>query len=232
MERVYTRFGIDELDSNGVITTYVYNKKKAEDFYYLLVGLNLNDLKKFLIDMELNILNQKESLIKKDVDAYNFLLSEDYDLAHTIDVRYPYLLRNSVFTSTYTLLENALNTVCKLYIQNSGCQSNIKHSKIAIIESAKDFIEKEMDVKLSEREWHLITQYRFVRNAIVHNSGYLSTSGKFTNKAFFAVKKLNDRGLNLNNQRVINLDNTACIQFIELVELFLLNLCKDLPFLD
>jgi len=223
---VYTRFGIDERDSNGVITTYVYNKKKAEDFYYLLVGLNLKDLKKFLIDMELNILNQKESLIKKDVDAYNFLLSEDYDLAHTIDVRYPYLLRNSVFTSTYTLLENALNTVCKFYTQNSGCQSNIKNSKIAIIESAKEFIEKEMGVKLSEKEWHLITQYRFVRNAIVHSSGYISTSGER------AVRKLNDRGVNLNKQRVIKLDNTACIQFIELVELFLLNLCNDLPFLD
>ena len=223
---MYTRFGIDERDSNGVITTYVYNKKKAEDFYYLLVGLNLKDLKKFLIDMELNILNQKESLIKKDVDAYNFLLSEDYDLAHTIDVRYPYLLRNSVFTSTYTLLENALNTVCKFYTQNSGCQSNIKNSKIAIIESAKEFIEKEMGVKLSEKEWHLITQYRFVRNAIVHSSGYISTSGER------AVRKLNDRGVNLNKQRVIKLDNTACIQFIELVELFLLNLCNDLPFLD
>ena len=51
------------------------------------------DLRSFLIDMESNILKQKESLINIDVNAYNFLLSEDFNHAHKVDVSYPNLLR-------------------------------------------------------------------------------------------------------------------------------------------
>jgi len=231
MKKVYTRFGIEETYSNGITTTKAYNLKKAEDFYYILVGLDLMDLKCFVNDMEINIKKQKESLLNKDPHALQFLLSNDYNHAHRIDVRYPYLLRNSLFISIYSLLEDALVKLCNFYKQQKSVQTDINYYNGAIIDRAKKFIKDEMDLSIPQKQWKQITQYRQIRNSIVHSNGYIFKNDN-ASKVISSINVLKDSGIGLKNQSVIELNKNACLNFIAVVETLLLNICKSLQFLD
>ncbi|KIL30088.1 hypothetical protein B4067_0696 [Bacillus subtilis subsp. subtilis] len=80
-----------------MILTKAYDVYQPEELYYLLIGLELQDFKSYLDDMELSVEKIKNDMLEKDLDAFNFLLSDNYEYAHRIDMRYPHLLKNSVF---------------------------------------------------------------------------------------------------------------------------------------
>ena len=229
VNKIYTRFGVDKIDANGVrIEGQRYDLKKTDDFYYAFVGLDLLDLKNFVLDMEKNIQNQKDELKEKDCYAFDPFFSEDYNQAYRIGTRYYFLLRNSVFISIYSLLEDSLNNICKHYKRNYSNQPYNSNSKGFYINEAKRFIESQMGGAFLEEEWHLLNQYRLIRNKIVHNKGIVSNSGQVIS----AIHRLNGTGISLQDQRIIELDNTACINFIELIEKVLFSLCKSFAFLD
>lgn len=230
----YTRFGVENKDSNGVITRRAYNLKNAEDFYYVLIGIELQDIKSFLIDMENNIQTEKEYILKNDKNAFNFLMSDDYNEAYRIDVRYPYLLRNSLFVSIYSLLEDALLNICIYYKQKYFIRDKIKTSKNApIINHAKDYIESVIGGIVPQYEWKVLSEYRLIRNSLTHNRGYLFKNINNTKKKLLdAIHRLSDKGIMLKNQSVIELNETACVKFIDIIELFFYQLCNELPFLE
>ncbi|MGF7048719.1 hypothetical protein J2T13_003227 [Paenibacillus sp. DS2015] len=230
--RVFTRFGIERTNSEGVIISTSYNLKKAEDFYYVLVGLELLDLKSFLSDMEINIQNQKEYMLKHDSNAFEFLSSNDFNYAHRVDVRYPYLLRNSAFISTYSLLESALNDICNHYKQKKYVHTDINKFRGAIIDKAKKFINIDIGIPTKQIEWKKMDHYRQIRNSIVHNRGYIFSSDADTRKINLAINRLKGSGISLRNQSMLELDENACINFIILIETLLLDICKSLTYLE
>ena len=163
MSEVYTRFGIEKY-LNGFIVTKGYSWENPTHAYYLLLGLELVDLKNFLNDMENNIKNQRKSIVDEDQDALNFMLSSNFDAAFRIDRQYPLILRSSVFTVIYSLFEKALINICALHWRIDINDIKNKKSKI---DNSKEFIEKKLRRRL-DVDWNIITAYRKVRNGLVH----------------------------------------------------------------
>lgn len=183
--------------------------------------------------METNIQREKEYIHSQDSDAFHFLLSNDYNHANRVDVRYPYLLRNSVFISIYSLLEDSLMRICNYFKEKHFIQEKIiKSERLPVINHAKNFVENILGGLVPNDEWLMLSEYRHIRNSIVHDRGYLFKNSRSLNKNILeAVNTLTDKGIRIKNQSVIELNEIACVKFIESVESFFLSYVSHFLFL-
>lgn len=230
MGKVYTRLGIDVKDENGGIYTTVYDVHRPEDLYYLMIGLELQDFKSYLDDMKLSVEKIKKEMLERDSLALNFLLSDNYEYAHRIDMRYPHLLKNSVFISLYSLLEDVLFKffeTCKSRLKKDVKLSEDK--KISLLTKYFIGIEEALDYKISNNIKKELSNYRKVRNCIAHKRGYVTWDGVTDEPVLRAISNLFDNGISLSdNRRGIILDDKACYIFIDKIENIFKLLCEVL----
>lgn len=230
MEKEYTRFGINIKGVMGGTLTKAYDIHQAEDFYYLVIGLELQDFISYLDDMRLSVKKIKDKLTETDNDAFNFLLSENYDYAHRIDIRYPYLLRNSVFISLYSLLEDIL---FKFFENcNYRLKSNVRlkeKNKLSMLSIVFMGIEEVLNYKIPKSFKKEFSNYRKIRNCIIHKRGYVNWGRNTDENVLHAINSLSGKGINLSeNKRGIILDDIACYIFIEEIEKLFRLLCDTL----
>jgi len=215
LNRYYTRYGIEVKDGNGGITTYGYNIKNHMDFYYLLIGLELQDFESYLKDMDKNLSNIENELLEKDNDACNFLLADDYEYANRVKIRYPFILNNSAFVALYSLLED---TSIKLYrVAQTRLNQFVPMNKQS--PQLKDYlyaIEEILDIKITDKIKNDINNYRLIRNCIVHHRGRLKDKFKR------AALKLKEKGIEIiENEKGILINLSVCENFIkDLSDLF------------
>ncbi|WP_102692347.1 hypothetical protein [Rummeliibacillus pycnus] len=230
MEKEYTRFGINIKGVMGGTLTKAYDIHQTEDFYYSIVGLELQDFKSYLDDMILNVKKLKDKLIETDNYAFNFLLSENYEYAHRIDIRYPHLLRNSVFISLYSLLEDVLLR----FFENCNyrLKSNVRlkdKKKLSILSIVFMGIEEVLNYKIPKSFKEEFSNYRKIRNCIVHKRGYVIWGQKTDENVLNAIYNLSGKGISLSeNKRGIILDDKACYIFIKGIEKLFRLLCETL----
>ncbi|MHA6745993.1 hypothetical protein QP564_014190 [Bacillus subtilis] len=229
MERVYTRFGIN-IKENGLILTKAYDVYQPEELYYLLIGLELQDFKSYLDEMELSVEKIKNDMLEKDLDAFNFLLSDNYEYAHRIDMRYPHLLKNSVFLSLYSLLEDVLFRFFETCNYRLKKDVKIKENgNIPIIDKYFRGIEDVLKFKIPNNFKKEFSNYRKVRNCIAHKRGYVTWGGVTDGKILNVISNLFDKGVSLSeNKKGIILDDKACYIFIAEIEKIFKLLCEVL----
>lgn len=215
LDQYYTRYGIEVKDDNGVVTTYGYNNKKYVDFYYLLIGLELQDFESYLKDMDKNLSNIEDELLEKDNDALNFLLSDDYEYATRVKIRYPFILNNSVFVALYSLLEDTSIKLYRVAQKRLNQLAPINKQQI-ILEDYLYAIGKILDIKITDKIKNDIKNYRLIRNCIVHHRGRLN------NKFKRAALKLKEKGIEIiENEKGILINLSVCENFIkDLSDLF------------
>lgn len=230
MGKIYTRFGIDMACVNGGIVTKAYNVHEPEELYYKLIGLELQDFKSYLDDMKVSVEKIKNEMLERDLDALNFLLSNDYEYAHRIDMRYPHLLNNSVFISIYSLLEDVLFRffeTCKYRLKKDVKLKENK--KLSILTKYFSGIEEALNYRVPYNYKKEFSNYRKVRNCITHKRGYVTWAGVTDEKLLIAVNGLSDRGISLSeNKKGIILSEEACDDFIIEIEKLFRLLCEVL----
>ncbi|MFJ7407577.1 MULTISPECIES: hypothetical protein [unclassified Lysinibacillus] len=230
MGKIYTRFGIDIPCVGGGIVTKAYNLHEPEELYYKLIGLELQDFKCYLDDMKVSVEKIKNEMLERDLDAFNLLLSNDYEYAHRIDIRYPHLLNNSVFISIYSLLEDVLFRffeTCKYRLKKDV---KLKENKrLSILSKYFSAIEEALNYNISNNFKKEFSNYRKVRNCIIHKRGYVTWAGVTDETVLMAVKSLSDKGISLSdNKKGINLSEEACDSFIIEIEKLFRLLCEVL----
>ncbi|WP_338651448.1 hypothetical protein [Lysinibacillus sp. Y5S-8] len=230
MDEIYTRFGIDAKDANGVIATRVYDIHKPLDLYYRLIGLELQDFTYYLDDMKLSVEKIKNEMLERDLDAFNFLLSNDYEYAHRIDIRYPYLLNNSVFISIYSLLEDVLYRFIEICKYRLKIEETLKENrKLPILTQYFNIIEKALNYKIPKNFKNDFSNYRKLRNCIVHKRGYITWMGESDKKLIKVVEDLSDKSIGLSeNGKSFILGEEACNYFILEIEKMFKLLCEVL----
>lgn len=222
MSRYYTRYGIEVKHMDGTVSTYGYNKNNYLDLYYLVIGLELQDIKSYLNDMNSNLKQINKNLLDRDGDAFHFMLSNDYEYATRVKIRYPYILFNTVFISLYSLLED---TLVKF---NKGTRYRLKEKHKSIGQNPKlaDYLSNLENILGVEIPMYLqeeLNNYRLIRNCIVHYRGRLKHNYKV------AATKLKDNDiLIIENEKGILLGDRACEKFIERVEELFLLFCRGL----
>ncbi|MED1381729.1 hypothetical protein COL41_28900 [Bacillus mycoides] len=222
MSRYYTRYGIEVRHTDGSVSTYGYNKNNYLDLYYLVIGLELQDIQSYLNDMKSNLKQINRDLLDRDGDAFHFMLSNDYEYATRVKIRYPYILYNTVFVSLYSLLED---TLVKF---NKGTRFRLKEKHKSVGQNPKfaDYLsdlENILDVKIPVCLKEELNNYRLIRNCIVHYRGRLKRSYKVA-----ATKLKKNDILIIENEKGILLGDRACEKFIERVEGLFLLFCRGL----
>ncbi|GAW97291.1 MULTISPECIES: hypothetical protein [Colwellia] len=136
-------------------------------------------------------INQMDEL---DAKAYvDFMHEEHWELLETL----PSIQRKSELISMYTILENGLNQVCKIFqdeIQNPVKLSDL--SSHGIIDKSKKYLEKVALIKFPSgagSDWEEIIFIQQIRNAFVHNEGLVKEGNKklityINNSKFFELK--------------------------------------------
>lgn len=230
MGKVYTRLGIDVKEGNGFTYTKVYDVHQPEELYYLLIGLELQDFKSYLDDMKLSVERIKNDMLARDIHALNLLLSDNYEYAHRIDMRYPHLLKNSVFISLYSLIEDVLFKffeTCKSRLKKDVKLSEDK--KISMLTKYFIGVEEALNYKIPNNIKKELSNYRKVRNCIAHKRGYVTWDGVTDERVLKAISNLFNNGISLSeNRRGIILDDKACYIFIDKIENIFKLLCEVL----
>jgi len=131
------------------------------------------------IDFEEQLHNDIAQMGDLDAKAYiDFMHEEHWELLETL----PSIQRKSELISLYTILENGLNQVCKIFeetIQNPVKLSDL--SSNGIIDKSKKYLEKVALVKFpagTGSDWEEIILIQQIRNAFVHNEGFIKEGNK------------------------------------------------------
>lgn len=74
-----------------------------------------------------------------------------------------------------SLLEEAVNTLCRLYHQMHGITAELKDIKGSGLERAAKYLKDEVGINgfTADKQWEYITAIRDARNMVVHNGGRL-----------------------------------------------------------
>jgi hypothetical protein len=129
----------------------------------------------------------KENLARKpdDSEFITYLYNEQKaDAAHD----YPQVLRSSLFTTGYSVLEFFMTSLCR-ELEPYAAGPRLRDLRGEGIRRASLYLTKVARIEFPESdEWNRLLVYGLVRNALVHSQGDLSPS-----KALQSIKQLQTR---------------------------------------
>ncbi|MED1820995.1 hypothetical protein P4V11_19125 [Bacillus subtilis] len=163
-----------------------------------------------------------ESMKELSDDEKEAFVDWHYDQIAQYRDDFPIIMRNSLFISVYSFLEEKVIDLCnqpdETSIKLDDLQGNgIKRASLFIKKVKKD------DFPEDTKEWHFIQNINHIRNCIVHCGGDIEKA-KNPNKIRNAVNELGNVTEGSHNKIFLNKD--FCIEFINVVEKFLRDLYK------
>ncbi|MER0468112.1 hypothetical protein ABR330_15855 [Bacillus cabrialesii subsp. cabrialesii] len=175
-----------------------------------------------------------ESNLRRELYKYEQTFKElsDIEIEEFVDWHYdeisqyrddfPSIMRNSLFISVYSFLEEKVIDLCdqpdETSIKLEDLQGNgIKRASLFIKKVLKD------DFPDDTKEWHFILNANQIRNCIVHCGGDIDKA-KNPKRVRNAVNELENVIEGRHNKILLNED--FCIEFIDVVEKFLRDLYK------
>lgn len=92
-----------------------------------------------------------------------------------LSCRVTLLTQYSLLLTMVSLLEEAVNTLCRLYRQINNIPTTLKDIKGSGLERAAKYLKDEVGISgfTADKQWEYITAIRDARNMIVHNGGRL-----------------------------------------------------------
>ncbi|WP_307892580.1 hypothetical protein [Bacillus swezeyi] len=158
---------------------------------------------------------------ESDEDKEEFIHFHYDEMAQFRD-NFPAIMRNSLFISVYSFLEEKIIELC-----NQPDETGIKLDDLQGngIQRASLFIKKVMkkDFPDDTKEWHFIMNANQIRNCIVHCGGDIDKT-KSPTKVRNAVNEL--KNVTESRHSSIVLNEEFCLEFIKVVEKFLRKLYK------
>lgn len=97
---------------------------------------------------------------------------EDYG---KLEDSFPNVLRNSLFIAIYTELEDVLKFICRVLGNKKGLAIPVHKWRGGILEKVESCLKKDIGISwsLSSGLWDEILKIRRIRNALVHDGGWL-----------------------------------------------------------
>ncbi|PEA56057.1 hypothetical protein CON64_05350 [Bacillus pseudomycoides] len=235
-------YEIEELTDDGIIFSRFPDINTPMDFYEV-VKIDLINIKECILTVE-STFKQKANdpthyyNIKDNGNQTKKVLYADRMLKvwHYHNT-YPQFVRYSFFTGIYSLFEERFINLCYRYAYRFKKGSIIsfddfkKTKKFDGIFLAKLYCEEILYIKVDKDMWNTLTYHNQIRNCIVHSRGY-------TLKTFYKTNKRNKHRLDTAIKKVdgvytdddlIRINNTACLNFIQLAQKFIKSLCKQIP---
>jgi hypothetical protein len=140
--------------------------------YHTLMEAQLQDA--HVLEKTTKILGNGDNKDSEPVKLKVELLFTDYKYQH----RFANILRYSVITSAYSIFEVALHDLCgfaQMKLHSRLCLSDIAR-KSSEIERVKTYLDRLGIDVANMRHWEFLTDLTKVRNAIVHDNGWLYES--------------------------------------------------------
>jgi hypothetical protein len=130
---------------------------------------------------------------------------------------FPKIMRNSLFVSIYTFLEDKIVELC---VPSEDTLLKLSDIKGQGIEQASIYLKKvlRIDFPDNSKEWHYIKKANLIRNCIVHSRGDVSKS---RNEAKIRNAVQDMQSVSIDKMGYIKLDEELCEDFIENVDSFL-----------
>lgn len=235
-------YEIKELTDDGVIFGRFPDFNNPMDFFEV-VKIDLTNIKECILTVE-STFKQKANdpthyyNIKNDRNEIKKVLYIDRlpEVWHCHNT-YPQFVRYSFFTGIYSLFEERFINLCYRYAYRFEKGSIISFNefkdtkKFDGIFLAKKYCEEILYIKFDKDMWDTLAYHNQIRNCIVHSSGY-------TLKTFYKTNKRNKQRLDTAIKKVdgvytdddlIRIDDTVCLNFIQLVQDFFKSLCEQIP---
>jgi hypothetical protein len=181
-----------------------------------------------------------ESSLRKEIKSYQDraegLLPEEeeefwdwhLDEVSPYSQDFPKIMRNSLFVSIYTFLEDKIVELC---VSDTDALLELSDIKGQGIHQASIYLKKvlRIDFPDNSNEWQYIKKANLIRNCIAHSSGDVSKSRNET-KLRNAVQDM--PSISIDKMGYLNLDSELCLDFIENVGSFLKQLYDAVYKLD
>lgn len=105
-------------------------------------------------------------------ERFHELYGEDYG---KLEDSFPNILRNSLFIAIYTEFEEVLKFICRVLANEKGIAITVHEWRGGILEKAKSYLKKDIGISwsLSPSLWDETLKIRRIRNALVHDGGWL-----------------------------------------------------------
>lgn len=125
------------------------------------------------------------------------------------------LTQYSLLLTMVSLLEEAVNTLCRIYQNMKSLNKELKDIKGSGLERAVKYLKEEVNVKgFSEnKNWEYITAIRDARNMVVHNGGRLTKDFDKFDKFRIGYRE-EDKQLYLEYQDIVKMYD-AILEFID-----------------
>ncbi|WEA43818.1 hypothetical protein [Priestia aryabhattai] len=191
--------------------------KFIKNIHLTLMGFEVDSFRDYAKYIESSFQKELSFFEEGAKDLPEEIVDEYWD--HYIDeaIQYskdfPRIMRNSLFVSIYSFLEDKIVELCTSN-DDSGGNPNFWNIKKAI-----DYLKKDLglDVPKGTKEWQYITHAIRIRNCIVHCNGVVSRSSDRVNLEN-SIKAIDF--VNQEDGRII-LDSGFCLEFLENVHSFL-----------
>ncbi len=199
--------------------------KKGIRFHLFVIGKlqTFREYAQYIESSLENKINEFEDSVKEvDEEEIDDFVEFYSDELSQFGEEFPAIMRNSLFISIYSFLEEKVIDLCEqpdeAGIKLDELQGNgIKRASLFIKKVKKD------DFPEDTKEWHFIQNANQIRNCIVHCGGNIDKAKK-PKKITNAVNELENVSLSRHDRIILN--EKFCFEFINVVEKFLCDLYK------
>ncbi|WP_374187402.1 hypothetical protein ACEPPU_23220 [Priestia aryabhattai] len=234
--KINETYNFERKEANGVTVSGV-GDLVPEVYYEVLIQREVNNLREYAQTMEdeLHKKSENDSMYHYDELIGNgktrLLYIDKLDDYAKYTVHFPYMLRHSLITSIYSLLEERLLNTCNrsgILLEVGTVKDYLKEDKkrkkdtgIFLAQAyLKEYIA--IDVTTYDSEWNTILGFNQLRNCIVHDRGNinkLSHSGK-KDKREEIINAINSLGTDIVNveRGHIVFTEKACFKLLDCIE--------------
>lgn len=154
-----------------------YDMKKAGDMALYLAHCDFFPFKSVIENnkIALDAINKNYWRLLKEAREQNDFVTEEWAMLsgslHTC--RVDLLTQYSLLLTMVSLLEEAVNTLCRIYHSMNHLDKELEDIKGSGLERAAKYLKDVVGIDgfTSDRQWEYITAIRDARNMVVHNGG-------------------------------------------------------------
>ncbi|BBA70036.1 hypothetical protein [Geobacter sulfurreducens] len=167
---------VDELRAPITLSSTLYNHIWHMQSEFRIIGDLVQNMEDYFLQRCVDFEKYEATTIKKSPKYRREELEEQLEDEYNVLLSMPVLIRHSLFTSTYSLLEAFLNDLCSEVKKERNLLIDINDLSGAGIFRAQTYLSKILNVEFpsSHRSWQRICNYNKLRNCLVHADGQLS----------------------------------------------------------
>lgn len=167
---------VDELRAPITLFSTLHNRIWHMESEFRIISDLAQNMEDYFLERCIDFEKHTEKAIKKAPKYRREELGEHLEDEYNILLSMQVLIRHSLFTATYSLLETFLNDLCSSLKEERKLMIDINDLNGAGIFRTQTYLSKilHVDFPTSHRAWQRICDYNRLRNCLVHADGQLS----------------------------------------------------------